>query len=257
MALGVDLAVNLRDTGLCQLISRGDELAAVFPAIPETDDDLLNLIAAEEEVVGIDVPLGWPADFAAAVARYMAGPDGQWTEDEDEFAASYFRLRETDKALVAYGATQDVKLSPMSITADKLGAPAMKAAWIMSELSRRDDSFTVDRTGREGMIVEVYPAAAIKLWQLDFPKYKNLSAIESAAALATCREKIAAQGLPISGIGGLTTEHQLDALICALVARAARRNLTVVPDPARHSWATLSVEGWIHAPKPNTFHQLA
>lgn len=46
------------------------------------------------------------------------------------------------------------------------------------------------------------------------------------------------------------TEHQLDAVVCALVARAAACNLTYRPSTAQMRKAQL--EGWIHLPKRDT-----
>lgn len=255
ITLGVDLAVQCRSTGLCRLEWAGGRATASFPG-PRTDDELVELVADPEAVVGIDVPLGWPRGFADAVGRYMAGPDGRWTDDPGSFAAAYHRLRETDRQVSARGRRAGLRITPMSVAADRLGAPAMKAAWMLSALARRDDAFTVDRSGVTGRIIEVYPAAAIRVWDLRFDRYRNRSTTATRDALAQCRREVLDRaGFGIEGLDAMRTEHQLDALVCALVARAARCDLTWPPAPEQVEVA--AVEGWIHVPTHGSLRRLA
>lgn len=133
--LGIDLSVNLADTGVCQ-IDWGERAARVTFREPADDNYLLSLIAGASDTVAIDVPLGWPEDFALSVAQYMEKVHGRWPSHAGPFKPNaYFRLRETDRAAAAIGHEVGEKINPISVSADKLGASAMKAAWLVTKLS--------------------------------------------------------------------------------------------------------------------------
>jgi predicted nuclease with RNAse H fold len=252
MTWGVDLSVNLADTGVCALTWERERVVAAFPEA-RTDDDLVDIVAARGDVVGLDVPLGWPVEFAAAVGRYMAAPDAPWTEDPGPFTASYPRLRATDRFATELGRRRGVRIRPMSVAADKLAAPAMKAAWILTAAARR--GAVLDRTGITGRALEAYPAAAVQVWDLRLPAYRNQPVAAQADAVAACCEQVAARaGFPITGLEAARTDHQLDALLCALVARAARLGMTVPPPAGLQQVAAL--EGWIHVPVEDSLPRL-
>jgi hypothetical protein len=239
---GVDLSVNLADTGVCALTWERDRVVAAFPEAV-SDEFLVDIVAGRGDVVGLDVPLGWPVGFAAAVGRYMAAPDGTW--DDGPFLGTYHRLRATDRFVTEHGRRHGLRITPMSVAADKLAAPAMKAAWALTVAARRGAA--LDRSGCTGRVLEAYPAAAVQVWDLELPAYRNRPARAQAEAVAAGCEQIAARaGFPISGVEGARTDHQLDALLCALVARAARLGMTVPPPSELRQSATL--EGWIHVP---------
>jgi len=90
----------------------------------------------------------------------------------------------------------------------------------------------VDRSGR-GRFVEVYPAAALRVWKL---------------TRADVAERIGH-----SELRG-RTDDELDAFISALVARAAARGLCE-PVPAEEE-ENASREGWIALPLPDSFERL-
>lgn len=244
--VGIDLSVDVKKTGVCTIDWDRERPRCEF--LSDVDDgELLDLIRTSD-VAGIDVPLGWPVGFAKAVETYMEGPSGSWTTTGDDFRAeNYYRLRRTDGFVKEHAEP----VSPLSVSADKLGAPAMKAAWLLTQLPDSD----VDRSGCEGRIVEVYPAAAIKVWELTFPAYKNKTRDVTAPAIAAAVENLAkVGGLELDFADDITTEHQLDALICALVARAARLGKT--REPAAEDEKLAKVEGWIHLPEPGSLSEL-
>jgi predicted RNase H-like nuclease len=198
--------------------------------------------------VGIDVPFGWPLGFAEAVTEYMAAPDGAWRPEADEFKPrAYFRERETDRVTREETGRRGKRVTPLSVSAEKIGAPAMKAAWIATQLAVRHGC-PVDRSGLEGRLVEVYPAAAVALWKLKVGKYKNVKAADRARSLNRAIEAVLEElPLPVESLDTLATEHQLDALLCALVARAARTGRTRAPAPGAQA-EKARLEGWIHLP---------
>ena len=70
---------------------------------------------------GIDVPLGWPDAFVTALASY--GPGGPWLRADNQ----QLRLRATDRFL-----RERTGITPLSVSADKIAAPAMRAADLLT-----------------------------------------------------------------------------------------------------------------------------
>lgn len=117
----------------------------------------------------------------------------------------------------------------------------------------------IDRTG-SGVAIEVYPAAALRQWGFDATGYKGgkpeqqekRQRLAEAIAEATAswldlnaeeRALVAASDDALVA----ASDHLLDALVSALVARAAAVGLTVpIPDDAL---AVAATEGWIHLPR--------
>jgi hypothetical protein len=110
----------------------------------------------------------------------------------------------------------------------------------------------VDRGG-EGKLLEVYPAGALLRWGLPARGYKGEEGqparrqlvghlIEAAPWLAAHRAALA------------ESDHALDALLAALVARAAAEALTD-PAPPEHAERARR-EGWIHLPKRDSLRLL-
>jgi hypothetical protein len=95
--------------------------------------------------------------------------------------------------------------------------------------------------------MEVYPAAALKGWGLPHRGYKGRS---NMAALGNLVDALrgALPGLDWGGVdtAARTSDHVLDAVVCALIARAARLGCTTGPAPEVAAQAR--TEGWIHLP---------
>jgi hypothetical protein len=150
VSVGVDVASQPAGTAGCWV--RWDGAGATIESVEhELDDRRLAAILAEPVAkIGLDVPLGWPDAFVEAIARHHAGRP---------FArADINRLvrRETDTWVRA-----EVGQLPLSVSADRIAYPAMRIARLLGELA----GGTVERCGG-GRIVEVYPAAALRVWGL-------------------------------------------------------------------------------------------
>jgi hypothetical protein len=164
LTVGVDLAAEPANTAMARI--RWTESCAVVEAVGVGADDpaLTEEITASDKA-GIDCPLGWPRRFVEFVAQHQAGtlavPDGIAGKDWRRQLA----LRQTD--LVIRSATG---LIPLSVAADRIGLAAMRCAALLARLAAAGQP--VDRSGA-GVVVEVYPAAALKQWGLTYRRYKG------------------------------------------------------------------------------------
>lgn len=127
-------------------------------------------------------------------------------------------------------------MTPMSVTMDRIAAPAMR--WRL--LSRALTEASAPR-------VEVYPAAALKIWDLPHQGYKRP---EQASARATILSALTrALALEPSGAQAAMLADRadaLDSLVAALVARAVALDRTT--KPPRELQEIAAREGWIHVP---------
>jgi hypothetical protein len=120
----------------------------------------------------------------------------------------------------------------------------MRAAGVLSSLAQ--SGAPVDRAG-SGVVIEVYPAAALKCWGLPHRKYKGSPNVAALDALVGALHR-AAPWLEWNGCDALcrTSDDAFDAVICALVARAAARDNVLLPSPQELPAA--QTEGWIALP---------
>lgn len=140
-------------------------------------------------------------------------------------------------------------MTPLSVSADRIGSVAMRCAVLLAELSRRGQP--VDRAGT-GKVAEVYPAASLKVWGLTHGGYKNP---RQPHKLAELFDELSAQApyLQIEAVAAqCRVRHDAaDALIAALAARAAHLGLTLAPrNPAEA--AAARTEGWVAIPRGGT-----
>jgi Protein of unknown function (DUF429) len=129
---------------------------------------------------------------------------------------------------------------------------AMRCADILARYHERHD-VPLDRVNDP--VVEVYPAAALVGWGFDVRGYKApaandrrrtiLDGLTTAAGLCLDQEMVARC---------TASDHCLDALVCALVARAHALNLTHAPAPAHRQ--QVAREGWIHLPVSDSLARL-
>ena len=251
--LGVDLSAQPKKTAAC-LIRWNGGAVAVEELIVGCDDDALLDRMADADWIGIDAPFGWPVRFVETIGDWEARRT--WPAvDKDEL-----RFRDTDRF-----ARKTARL-PLSVSTDRIGICAMRCAELLTKLAERRGSGPIDRAGGD-RVVEVYPGAALPLWsgeaadlKLDPGGYKGTKPNE-----VTKRERLletlerAAPWLHIEAAErGLCvkSDDALDAVLCALVARAAERGLTTPPEDERES-ARAPVEGWIHLPRPGSLGALA
>jgi len=109
-----------------------------------------------------------------------------------------------------------------------------------------------------GRLVETYPAAALRRWGLlgrRGPRYKAGRAADRAGERAERARMLDAlrdegEGWLVvddeCAVRALESDHVLDAMVCALVAVAARHGATAPAPPEDRERAVR--EGWIHVP---------
>lgn len=241
--LGIDFAASHKKTVVAR-VSWGTERATLQPLYLEaTNETIINLIADPLiDKAGIDCPLGWPdgfLDFVVAHHEHRLLPGA----GEDIAARDPLAYRRTDLVV----RRSDLKLIPLSVSTDRIGRAAMRVAGLLSELDAR--GCTVDRAGR-GKVVEVYPAAALKYWDLPYRSYKGASPTRGALISAFLTQT--RDWLVISAEDKRACERSddaFDAVIAALIARAASLPLGVTTPTSDEDWAAASREGWIAIPQ--------
>lgn len=262
LTLGIDLASQARDTGVCAIRWTGATAEIVLLAVGTADgapfDDawlaetavgLRELPRADK--VGVDAPFGWPAPFTAAVA---ATDPADWPLALGADRAPLVR-RETDRHV----RRRTGKL-PLSVSTDRIAYPAMRCAALLAWWSAHLGA-PVGRAG-DGLACETYPDAVLRTL-LGMGRGRALS-YKGASEAARARrldllDALAAQGLALGAEQRATcaaSDDALDALLCAIAARAAAVGLTEPPgDDVR---VLADREGWIHLPADGvTFAALA
>ncbi|WP_240677819.1 DUF429 domain-containing protein [Actinacidiphila soli] len=249
VTVGIDLAGYSGTTGVCRVIWA--EQPAVELLNARNDEDLLAAMRTADKT-GLDSPIGWPVAFTSLLAAHQAGtklpvrsryvphPGGR-------DGLGRFTHRLTDD--VAWKRTGAGKQRPLSVAADKLGIVAMRAVDLLERLAEVGPAIPRDGSGS---VVEVYPAFALIQWGLASKvSYKS----SKPAALAARAEILAglAGGLGLDLSERVRdrctrSDHDLDALISAVVARAAACGMTHSPTTDEEH-AMAAVEGWMHLPR--------
>jgi hypothetical protein len=236
VTLGVDLAAQPRHTAVCLVSWRNGRAKASVPEL-NIDDQRLHTLAADADKVGIDVPFGWPSAFVDSVAAYRRGEPWPGHETHE------LRLRKTDRFVQA-----KTEKTPLSVSTDRIGITAFRAAGLLSKLGRAGP---VERTGK-GKFVEVYPAAALRRWNIGPCGQEDTPALLAALLSRTSK------WLRLSQAGRdrcKESRDALDALIAALVARASALGLC---DPIpKASGPAAKAEGWIALPMADSLDRLA
>jgi hypothetical protein len=251
--LGIDLASQPARTAACRIDwNVGQGQVRLYDGEELTDARLIELIRDETVTkVGIDAPFGWPDPFVEAISKYQAS-SGQWPISLDAYDDQRaLVLRETDRMVATVTGRQ-----PLSVSTDRIAFAAMRCARLLSALA--EPGAPIDRGGA-GRLVEVYPEAALRCWQispaldLDDPGGYKGRGVEASARRATLlsalRQRTADWLLIPDEVIGLcrASDDQLDALLCALIARTAERGLCA-SSPSEHS-GQAAREGWIMLPE--------
>ena len=254
--LGIDLASQAANTALCVVAWFPDRaeiraLARGTWGTEELTDEVLVGAACGSAIrpvkVAIDAPFGWPEPFVRAVAAH--GRLQPWPSALDE-KRWRFERRETDRVV-----RERANKLPLSVSTDRIAYPAMRCAAILGALQVRLGGEAVARDGT-GLVAEAYPDAALRCWLPELWAAREGSYKGASQAARDRRERLVEALLGALGDRFAVTLEQreqcvdsddcLDALVCALLARAVQRGATIAP---KHEHRRLArVEGWIHLP---------
>lgn len=239
LTAGLDLATEPAGTALATVEWWAGN-AQLTTLRVDVDDDAILQVARTVEKFGIDCPLGWPRDFLVFLVAHDSGhapvPADVTTRDWRRRLA----YRDTDRAIrTATGIT------PLSVATDRIGRTAMRAAGLLARLA--DAGHPVDRAGT-GVMVEVYPAAALKLWDLTARGYKGARGRETLVDLLKTLRR-SAPWLDLGSYASLCGQNHdaFDAVVAALISRAAALGQVTMPTDAQ-GWRLARTEGWIALP---------
>jgi predicted RNase H-like nuclease len=239
-SLGIDLAAEPPDTVACEITWLAGTAHGRLYTDHLDDEHLLALIRSVDKAA-VDCPFGWPQPFVNAVATHAQGAAWPGRGQQGLSHRRSLRYRLTDEVV-----HQQVGIWPLSVSTDRIGVTAMRCAALLNALA--DAGHPVDRAGG-GRVVEVYPAAALKHWGLPHQRYKKREgAVARKQALDQLLATLPALILDSDALNCCRqSDDAFDALVCALVARAAALGLTTRPCTGNQT-ERARVEGWIHLP---------
>jgi predicted nuclease with RNAse H fold len=236
ITLGVDLAAEPAGTALATIEWRDDEARLASLVLGATNELIVD-VASGVDKVGIDCAFGWPDEFVDFVSRHAAGLPLSSSELTGMAWRRRLAYRETDRFV-----HESVGKLPLSVSADRLGLTAMRCAVILDDLAKATGP--IDRSGG-GLVVEVYPAAGLRYW--------NIASSHSKRTPAGLRELVerlqdAAPWLDLGdSVELLASSHDaFDSVVASLLARCSARGLATRPPEALLPQARR--EGWIAIP---------
>jgi len=251
LSVGIDVASQDARTAICS-IRWGDEHARIEPlgVRGATDAEIRRRVEAADRV-GVDIPLGWPNAFVDAVARHHRGE--AWPAPVEGADMISLRLRETDRWLTRHARRPSepaARCHPMSVSTNLIAIPAMRMARVLGP---------IDRSG-VGKVVEVYPAAALFVWGLPHRRYKGARPDRREVRHTLVHQlRTRARWLVAANDDDWErvreNDHELDALIASLVARAKACGLC--DEDYAVTSANARTEGWIALPLPDALDRLA
>ena len=240
---GLDLAAEPKNTALAVIHWRDDSAELVDLRLDVRDSEIADAAAGFEKL-GIDCALGWPKPFveflvaqsaSAGLAQLGLG-HGAFVGDID-FRRT-LAYRETDRNLH--------KLTgrwPLSVSTDRLGLTAVRAAGILSQLAAA--GMDANRAG-SGLVVEVYPGATLRGWGFATAGYRASTQVRTQL-LANLADR--APWLSLSQQQrelAVESCDAFDAIFAALAARAAQLGHFYKPNPDQLELA--EAEGWLALP---------
>jgi len=238
--IGVDLAAEAANTAWAAVNWNEDGTADLDALHLGADDQSILTGLRHADWASMDCPFGWPDTFVEFLTAHRDGHVSPPTGLNGLTWRRTLTKRETDLEV-----RRVTGINPLPVAADRIAAVAMRGAGLLGALAQA--GIPVDRAGG-GRIVEAYPAAAMKLWGLPHQSYKGPTKRSGLAAAVDALQ----QALP--GLR-LRADHEalcrrsddaLDAVICAILARAAAVGDVSQPPPNLRDQAAR--EGWIVLP---------
>ncbi|MCH8562353.1 DUF429 domain-containing protein [Nesterenkonia sp. YGD6] len=233
---GVDLAAENKGTALA-LIAWTPERARLEQLTLNVDDAEITDAAAGVAKIGIDCAFGWPDEFVAFIADHANLAQPQVPDGRMAWRRT-LAFRETDRHV-----REKIGRWPLSVSTDRIGLTAMRCAGLLGRLAA--SGLVVDRSGRDGVVVEVYPGATLRLWQWEIRGYRTDPKVRRSLVRRMQRD---APWFDLGEHAELMVESTdaFDAVVAALAARAAAVG-RYEPPPSKHQ-ERAEREGWIVLP---------
>ncbi|AUI50990.1 DUF429 domain-containing protein [Arthrobacter crystallopoietes] len=238
--LGIDLAADPKKTAAAVLDWTPDAARLTHLSLGVTDEDIVALFAGAD-ATGIDCPVGWPQALRPFLSGHLNRDADAVLQHDGIAGRRLLAYRDCDRFV-----TSITGLIPLSVSADRLAHPAMRCAVIQAKIAKEHGYQPLDGSGR---LMEVYPAASLKLWHIEARKYKGKGTPESEVRhlILNQLEDMA----PWLKLGPhrdalVASDDLLDSLIASLTTRATRIGATLQPGD-EHLEAARQ-EGWIHLP---------
>lgn len=233
---GVDLAAESARTALAVVEWSGDRARVVRVELGVADTEITDA-APDVVTLGIDCAFGWPDEFVAFVAAHADLTRPQAFDGGKEWRRT-LAFRETDRHV-----HERTGRWPLSVSTDRLGLTAMRCAGLLGRLAAA--GHVVDRSGRQGVAIEVYPGATLRVWGWDARGYRTDPDVRRTLVQ---RMTDAAPWLEIGRHEELMMDSPdaFDAVIAAFAARAAATGRSELPRPDQQERAER--EGWIALP---------
>lgn len=236
LTAGVDLAAEPAKTAVSVIRWDGGD-ARLESLQLGAGDSAIASIAERVDLIGIDCAFGWPDEFVEFVRRHAEGHRVDLSEDVGLPWRRRLAYRETDREV-----QRITGRAPLSVATDRLGLTAMRCAALLDAIADRIGM--VDRSG-QGRVVEVYPAAALRLWRLDATGYKK-EQLARERLLGDLQHVAPWLDLDDYSEMMITSDDAFDAVVAALVTRArAVDRVHLIPDEHRNRARR---EGWIALP---------
>lgn len=248
--VGIDLSAEAKGTAVASVewSEDGGPPVVVDVRVGADDEAVLDAIRGSDRAA-IDCPLGWPDPFVELLVAHRGG----WAPAPVGQSGLAWRRTLSRRATDLHVAATVPGAVPLAVAADRIAAVAMRCAGLQAALA--DGGLPVDRTGA-GLVVEVYPAAALRVWGFTSRSYKGAS---HHLALGNLVDGLRAAVPALDWQGHdrdcRSSDDAFDAVVCALLARAAHRGLTAGPPADLVSRA--ATEGWIHLPVAGSLGLLA
>lgn len=236
---GVDLAAEPKGTALAIIDWSDSRAQLVQLTLGASDEDIVNSTSSVAKI-GIDCALGWPVEFVSFLTQHaQAGQDPSVSTEFDGGIDWRRRLayRESDRHV-----REVTGRWPLSVSTDRLGMTAMRAAGLLAKLQR--SGVEIDRSGA-GKIVEIYPGASLRGWGFNTAGYRNSPDLRSELLGELCGQ---APWLDLTKFADLMVAScdAFDSVIAALAARAAWQGHYDQPRPDQI--AAAKIEGWVALP---------
>ncbi len=237
--IGIDCATNHKLIGLAMGYFSGNKAKIKKVTVGGNENSVIEVIAGwitekQPTLLGLDAPLGWPANLSKSLLNHQAGEPIYADPNE------IFR-RLTDRIV-----KQQIGKQPLDGGADRIARTAHSAVNLIHELrnkTRQSIPLLWTPVFEAGInAIEVYPAATLKAHKMKSEGYKGEKGkTNRIAILDKLKNHIE---LPDDDMDLMTNnDNALDAVVCVLATVDFLKQDVIKPEESQIKLARK--EGWI------------